>query len=220
MTAALLAATALPTIAADLPPRNQIPMKAPPVAPVTFSWTGFYVGVNAGGDFGISSFNFPRTPTGNFKTSGFLGGGTGGYNYQVGSWVFGVEGDIDGGTAKGSIRCLGGGVLCQTRNDWLGTARGRVGYAIDRFLPYLTGGLAVGDIKASDPPFAGVTKTKAGWTVGGGVEVAVIGNVSAKVEYLHVDLGNVDCGMACGGGAPTPVKFQEEVVRGGVNYRF
>jgi len=218
-TVALLAATALPAIAADLPLR--MPVKAaPPVAPVTFNWTGFYVGINAGGDFGISSFNFPAMPTGQIRTSGFIGGGTAGYNYQIGSWVFGAEGDIDGSTTSGSVRCLGGGVICQTRNDWLGTARGRVGYAIDRFLPYLTGGLAVGDIKATDPPFAGVTKTKAGWTVGGGVEVAVIGNVSAKVEYLHVDLGNVDCGMACGGGATTPVKFQEEVVRGGVNYRF
>jgi outer membrane immunogenic protein len=217
---ALLAATALPAIAADLPPRYQMPMKAPPVVPVGFNWTGFYVGVNAGGGFGISSFNFPQTPTGNFKTSGFIGGGTAGYNYEIGQFVLGAEGDIDGATTRGSKVCLAGKAICQTKNDWLGTARGRVGYSIDRFLPYVTGGLAVGDIKATDTPFAGMTKTKAGWTVGGGVEVAVVGNVSAKVEYLHVDLGSINCGIACGVAAPTPVKFREEIVRGGVNYRF
>ena len=216
---ALLAAMAIPAVAADLPPR--MPVKAPPIVPVGFNWTGFYIGVNAGGGWGISSFNLPVTPTGNFRTSGFIGGGTIGYNYQMGSFVLGAEGDFDGSTVHGSKACRVGATLavCQTRNDWLGTVRGRVGYSVDRFLPYLTGGLAVGDIRATDPTFAGVTKTKAGWTVGGGVEVAIVSNVSAKVEYLHVDLGNVNCGVGCGAAA-TQVKFREEVVRGGVNYRF
>jgi outer membrane immunogenic protein len=215
--AALLAATALPAIAADLPER--MPLKAPPVVPYGFNWTGFYVGVNAGGGFGVSSFNFPKTPTGNFKTSGFIGGGTAGYNYQLGTWVFGAEADFDGSTARGSVRCINGAVICTTKNDYLGTVRGRVGYSIDRFLPYVTGGLAVGDIKATDPPNAGGTKTRAGWTVGGGVEVAVMGNVSAKIEYLHVDLGTLNC-ATCMAGALVPVKFREEIVRAGVNYRF
>ena len=78
---------------------------------------------------------------------------------------------------------------CQTKNNWLGTVRGRVGYAWDRVMPYVTGGLAVGDIEANQLGFAGVHDTNVGWTVGGGVEAALAGNWTAKLEYLHVDLG-------------------------------
>ena len=92
--------------------------------------------------------------------------------------------------------------------------------ALDRFLPYLTGGLAVGDIKANVPGIGSQTNTQAGWTVGGGVEMALVGNLSAKVEYLHVDLGNLSCGLACGFATGANVKFNEEVVRGGLNFRF
>jgi outer membrane immunogenic protein len=215
-----LAAAAQSASAADLPRRGEMPVKAPIAAPVPYyNWTGFYVGINGGGAWGRSSFDFPGSST-NFNTNGGLIGGTAGYNYQIGQFVLGVEGDIDWANVKGSTTCMAGVFSCQTQNDWLGTARGRVGYAFDRVLPYLTGGLALGDIKASVPGIGTQTDTKAGWTVGGGVEVAVVGNLSAKVEYLHVDLGNLNCGVACGFGTNTNVKFNEEVVRGGFNFRF
>ena len=74
-------------------------------------------------------------------------GGTLGYNMQFGSAVFGVEADIDWSGVKGSTttNCPLG---CETKNTWFGTARGRIGYAFDRFLPYFTGGAAFGDIQA------------------------------------------------------------------------
>ena len=123
-------------------------------------------------------------------------GGTAGYNWQaLGSpWVFGLEGDIDWTNIKGTFANAACPTGCETKNNWLGTARGRVGYAWDRVMPYVTGGLAVGDIKANQAGFAGVSDTNAGWTAGAGIEAALAGNWTAKLEYLHVDLGNVNCG--------------------------
>src|SRR4029078_3737370 len=79
--------------------------------------------------------------------SGAMIGGTAGYNWQgAGSpWVFGLEGDIAWTNIRGSS-ALCGGLICETRNNWFGTVRGRVGYAWDRFLPYFTGGVAFGDV--------------------------------------------------------------------------
>ena len=103
-----------------------------------------------------------------FDLSGGVIGGTAGFNWQTGQVVLGVEGDIDWSGVSGttSTFCPAG---CATRNDWLGTVRGRVGYAFDRFLPYVTGGLAAGDIRATTPGFAGATQTNLGWTVGAGI---------------------------------------------------
>ena len=92
---------------------------------------------------------------------------------------------------------------CETRNNWLGTVRGRVGYAFDRVMPYVTGGLAVGDIEANQPGFAGVSDTNVGWTVGGGIEAAIASNWTAKLEYLYVDLGDVSCSAGSARCRPT-----------------
>jgi outer membrane immunogenic protein len=215
---ALAAATA-PASAADLP-RAQPVVQAPVVAPLTvYDWTGFYIGVNGGGAWGRSSFDGLTGTNDHFNTSGGLAGGTAGYNLQYGRAVFGLEGDIDWTNINGSATCVGGFATCQTRNDWLGTARGRLGYAFDRFLPFVTGGLAAGDIKANVPGFGSASTTNAGWTVGGGLEVALGSNWSAKAEYLHVDLGNLNCGTACTG-TTSNVDFTTNVVRGGVNFKF
>ena len=109
-------------------------------------------------------------------------GGTAGYNWQaMGSpWVFGLEGDLDWTNIKGTFTDITCPTGCQTKNNWLGTARGRVGYAWDRVMPYVTGGLAVGDIEANQSGFAGVHDTKAGWAAGGGVEAALAGNWTAS----------------------------------------
>ena len=204
-----------PGTAADLPRRYDPVVPAAPVYTTVNAWSGFYVGINGGGDWGHSRWS----STNGFDLNGGMVGATAGYNWQYFQWVFGLEGDIDWTDIKGNtvVGCPFG---CQTSNTWLSTVRGRVGFSFDRFLPYLTGGLAVGDIRASVPGFVGSTSTEAGWTVGGGVEVALYRNWSAKVEYLHVDLGNFNCGLSCGVAATNNVSLHSNMVRGGINFRF
>ena len=101
-----------------------------------------------------------------------------------------------------------------------GTARGRIGYAFDRFLPYITGGGAFGDVKGSLLGAGDFKQTKAGWTAGAGVEYAFIDNWSAKIEYLYVDLGKTTCDATCSSGNPMTATFTSKVVRGGLNYKF
>jgi len=203
--------------AADLSSRP-IYTKAPPMAAPYYNWTGFYLGINGGGGWGSSSWD----STGSFDTSGGLVGGTIGYNWQMGPWVLGLEGDIDWANIKGTtntVGCIGGG--CSSENTWLGTARGRVGYAFDRWMPYITGGAAFGDVEATHAGATGQTSTQVGWTAGAGFEFAVVNNITAKVEYLHYDLGSFQCGLNCGNGFVNDnVNFNANVVRGGVNLRF
>ena len=133
--------------------------------------------------------------------------------------MLGLEGDLDWSNLSGtsnSALCPG----CSTSDTWLSTVRGRAGYAFGGVMPYLTGGLAVGDIRASAPGLPGASTTNAGWTVGGGVEVALPGNWSAKAEYLHVDLGRFNCGTDCGLASTDNVSMHDDVVRAGLNYHF
>jgi len=201
--------------AADLGRQYQQPYVKAPIYNPVFTWTGFYLGLNGGGGWGQSSWD----RTGTFDLSGGVIGGTVGFNWQTGQVVLGIEGDADWSGVSGTTSTLCP-VGCTTRNDWLGTVRGRVGYAFDRFLPYVTGGLAAGDIHATTPGFAGATQTNLGWTIGAGMEVAIAGNWSAKAEYLHVDLGSFNCGLACGLVTPDNVSFRANLARGGVNYKF
>ena len=207
-----------PASAADLSRRAPPAVtKAPPLAPV-YNWSGFYAGINGGYGFGTSKWSSPGS---SFDVNGGLFGGQVGYNWQFGQFVYGLEGDADWTDLRGSTTSLTcAGASCRTRNDFLATARGRVGYAADRWLPYLTGGLAVGNIRATVPGLAGVDHTNAGWTLGGGLEVALAGNWTAKAEYLYVDLRNTDCGAACGLPAGNNVSLTTNVIRGGINYRF
>jgi outer membrane immunogenic protein len=180
-----------------------------------YNWSGFYLGANGGGAWGTSNWD----SAGSFNLSGALIGGTAGFNWQTGHVVLGLEGDVDWSSLHGGTTtlCPAG---CNTNNEWLATVRGRAGYAFDRFLPYVTGGLAVGDIRASTPGFAGANQTNAGWTVGGGLEYALTNNWTAKAEYLHVDLGNLNCGFSCGVAPGNSVSVRSDVVRGGLNFRF
>jgi outer membrane immunogenic protein len=197
--------------AADLPPYYQ---PGPAYNPI-YTWTGFYVGINGGGGWGSSQWDAVNS----FDVSGGLIGGTVGYNWQFGQAVVGAEGDIDWSGIKGTttVLCPGG---CETRNKWLATARGRLGLAFDRFLPYVTGGLAFGDINATVPILPGGSISNAGWTVGAGLEVGLVSNVSLKAEYLYVDLGNFNCGLNCGLAPGSNVSFTTSVFRGGANLRF
>jgi outer membrane immunogenic protein len=202
--------------AADLPPAppNNY-YRGPPVYVPPYSWTGFYLGVNGGGALGRSTWD----STGGFDTSGGLVGGTLGYNYQIGQAVVGVEGDIDWADISGKTTsaCPLG---CKTGDSWLSTVRGRLGYAAGRFMPYVTGGAAFGNIQASTPGLVGSSATNAGWTVGAGLEFAIAGNWTIKAEYLYVDLGKFNCGLDCGVAATDNVSFSTNLVRAGINYRF
>jgi outer membrane immunogenic protein len=213
-----LAAAVSAANAADLG-RRGMPAKAPAYVEPVYNWTGFYAGINGGWGFGSSEWS-AATATHSFDIDGGLVGGTVGYNYQMGLWVLGLEGDIDWSDIRGSAvnaPCLG--VSCETRNSWLATARGRIGYSFGRFMPYVTAGGAFGDVKMNPIGLASQTDTRAGWTAGGGVEFALTGPWTAKVEYLYVDLGNETCNAAnCG--IATSVDFTSNIVRAGLNYRF
>ena len=189
------------------------------VSPVVayYNWTGFYVGINAGYGFGTSTWTFPAVSP---KPTGFLAGGTVGYNYQVGSIVYGIEGDFDYANVKGSVTCAVV-LTCETKNTYLGTIRGRLGYAFDRWLPYITAGGAYGNVKATATPIAlggAASKAEFGWTAGAGLEYAFLSNWSAKIEYLYVDLGSFDTGFTTP--VPDKVSFKENIVRAGLNYKF
>jgi outer membrane immunogenic protein len=209
----LLAAAALPASAADLP--RAMPYKAPAYV-AAYNWTGFYVGINGGGAWGNSDWNGFAVSN---SPSGGLIGATAGYNWQgVGSpWVFGLEGDIDWSGVSASVACAG--LTCETKNNWFGTVRGRVGYSFDRWLPYVTGGLAFGDVEANRSGFTGASDTNAGWTVGVGLEGVIAGNWTAKVEYLYADIGDTTCSAAACGTA-TNADLNMNILRAGLNYRF
>jgi outer membrane immunogenic protein len=210
--ASLFALGAASASAADLPAR--MPAKAPAyVAPMAYNWTGFYLGLNGGYGFGRGEFN-GALPSGRFDAGGGLFGATVGYNWQTGPVVFGLEGDIDWSGMKGTGTC-GGITSCEVRNDYLSTIRGRLGYAFDRWMPYITGGAAIGNVKTSIAGFGDTNNTKGGWTIGGGVEASIAGPWTAKVEYLHVDLGDADTAIA-----GESAKFTSDIIRGGINYKF
>ncbi len=203
--------------AADLPPGPGPYYKAPAYLAPMYNWSGFYLGVNGGGALGNSTWD----STGGFDISGGLVGGTVGYNFQTGAAVLGVEGDIDWASISGSTTAGGCAAGCKTSDSWLSTVRGRLGYAADRFMPFVTGGAAFGNINASTPGLGGGSATNAGWTVGAGIEFAIAGHWTAKAEYLYVDLGKFNCGAGCVAGATTDnVSFSTNLIRGGVNYRF
>jgi outer membrane immunogenic protein len=267
---ALLASAAILTagsaFAADLPARVAAP--APYIAAPMFTWTGFYVGLNAGAGFnnkntGYLSNGFGTTTVftttgggfGNGNDAGFTGGVQAGYNMQFGSIVAGIEADINyldrgnrnGGVVTGVFTPVGGGATTTTvytfnrgsSNNWFGTARGRLGIAFDRFLPYITGGFAFGGknggmsgtyVATGGAPGTGILVgsnnggSSTGWTLGGGVEYAFSNNMSFKAEYLHVSLGNKTNTLYTAAGAPTSFSFNDknkfDVVRAGVNFRF
>ncbi len=211
---ALTASVALASgaaLAADM----RMPVKAPLAVP--FSWTGCYVGLNAGGistqlRHSVEIPNIPPTPItfeSDDRATGFIGGGQIGCNYQFASnWVLGLEGDINYaetkqdsvfGFTRNSEDVVGS---LNSRLRWLSTVRGRLGPTWDRTFLYVTGGLAVGKIEASvaatttfglDTTYAGsYSQTRFGGTIGAGIEHMFTDRVSGKIEYLHFDLGSVD----------------------------
>jgi len=194
--------------------------------------------------FGAAAPSLSADGTTRFNRTGFTGGAQAGYNWQSGAFVYGVEADINYTDAKssGSITRatipglgLGSTILESSRSEWLMTFRPRVGVTSGNALFYVTGGLAVADYSFTQgaviPNCAcGVTgtvsKTKAGWTVGAGIEYAVTPAWSVKGEYLYVDLGSesFNTNLAAGGFPLATfshdVKLTESIGRFGLNYKW
>jgi outer membrane immunogenic protein len=165
------------------------------------SWARPYLGVNLGYAWGSVADN-PAKP------SGFVGGVQAGYNWQSGSFVFGLEGDIQATAAEETF------APWKFSNPWFGTVRGRAGYTFSNIMFFGTGGLAFGELRATT---FGVSEshTNAGWTLGVGAEMGIDRNWSAKIEYLYVDLANSNFVIT---GASNGYRFG--LIRAGINYRF
>ncbi len=278
---ASLATSALSPVAsaADLAPAPapRTYTKAPMISPAT-NWSGFYGGVNVGYGWGNNNTDLAdATPAPNagitdlasqslgVKSSGVIGGGQVGYNWQIGSFVTGLEADIQGSGVKGTAPQTNLTPVTpkiglfpvsfqgsyEQKLSWFGTLRGRVGATITPgLLLYGTGGLAYGqvddsgEVQKSIPlvptnTFPGSTgQTRIGWTAGAGAEWMFARGWSAKVEYLHVDLGSASAtgeptAVAPSGGGlivvnpatdPALVSYHWhnsfDTVRAGVNYHF
>jgi outer membrane immunogenic protein len=224
--AALFLASTAVVSAADLA------VKARPYAPVAepvYTWTGFYVGANAG--LGGDKVDYPISALGgtadlNLTSFGGFGGGQVGYNYQFGgNWVAGVEADIQGTNMKSRLAATIGPVSLSagTEMKYFGTVRGRLGYAYNNILLYATGGYAYGseDTTLSAAPLVTFSRRAdlSGWTAGGGVEWAANNNWSFKTEYLYLRFDRNNVFSA----APVFViddKVAAHTLKFGVNYRF
>ena len=213
-------------LAADLPSR-----KAPAaIAPLpTFTWTGFYVGVNGGYYFGQGKasnilFRGLGQPGASFDTNGGLVGIQGGYNLQIDKIVLGVEADIDYADIKGSYSFPAPVVTLSSKLNYLGTVRARVGYAADRLLVFATGGVAYSSLKSTLAGFGATTSSttsEVGYTVGGGLEYAVTNNWTVKGEYLYANFGKKAASYNLGGIPITANgNLTANIVRVGVNYKF
>jgi outer membrane immunogenic protein len=198
--AALLATVAAgAATAADLPHPSYYTATAPLSA---YSWTGPYLGGNLGYEWGATSNN----PT---RPSGFAGGIEGGYNWQTGQLVLGGEADVALTGADDTF------APWKFSNPWFGTLRGRAGYAVNNFLIYGTAGLAFGELQAQTVGLVSESHTNVGWTAGVGVEAGLAANLSAKVEYLFVDLASNTFTVT-----GTSNGLSASLFRMGVNYHF
>jgi len=193
--AALLLASVAPAGA------QMLPLSQAPMPPGVTNWGGFYLGLNVGGGSASDRFKNPYngTSTRDFNFGGPVGGGTAGFNWQINpNWVLGVEGDIDASGLSGSTGCPAATFTCGESNSYLGSARGRIGYAptgwgmASNSLLFVTGGAEFGDIDRSVvgtlPARHPSPGDQVGWTVGGGVEDMFAPQWSVKVEYRYAEL--------------------------------
>jgi outer membrane immunogenic protein len=237
-----LATISTSVLAADLGAGAPAAYTKAPAYELVRNWTGLYIGGNVGYGWGNTNIDFDNglgseaTFTEGVRPKGVIGGGQIGYNWQIGSFLAGVETDIQGSGIKGAASGVDVAPADQ-RLSWFGTVRGRIGVlATPELLLYGTGGLAYGDasgfaseiatsgggvIVAQAP--ASFSGTRTGWAAGGGAEWMFTRGWSAKIEYLHIDLGNAHATVN------DPVLFgivnytwrnQYDTVRFGVNYHF
>ena len=248
----LLSTVAIATVAgsafaADLPSRRAPPVYAPPPPIPVFTWTGFYVGGQVGYEFGRSTALASSPVIGGLAANsgsknGVIGGGHVGYLFStqslpvLGSFfggasgfgtggVFGIEGDVDGTSARTSY--LLGGIGNSARENIQGSVRGRLGVAFDRVLVYATGGAAFGDLRNTyvntlTGGFDNYSHTRVGYTVGGGVEYAFTNNFSLRAEYRYTDFGSFTDNLAnsTGGGVNVRHRETDNRVQAGFSYKF
>jgi outer membrane immunogenic protein len=176
--------------AADLPAYEPAPVVAP--VPSAFTWTGFYLGAHAGYSWGEGEINLGADEDEDFDADGWLAGGFVGFNYQFANpLVVGIEADlewtsIDGDGSDAALGDFDADVNLQ------GSVRGRIGYAFDRVLPYLTAGFAAADVDADSDAFGDASDAEFGWTAGAGVDFAVTDKVFIRGEYRYTDLSDID----------------------------
>ena len=229
--------TGAPALAADPPIRSSAPIAAVPPA---FSWSGFYLGANAGAAIGHNPGSFTDPTFGPVGWSGgsgadFMGGAQIGYNHQFGvgsGFVIGLEADIQGIAAgKRGNYTLGAATYhnLSPQLDWFGTVRAKAGYGFGRVLVYATGGFAYGGGSitsfASGYPAPLPATTRTGYAVGGGVEYAFTSRLSAKLEGLYVGLNRQDVPSFYEPATDTYYGTSRSgggfgLVRAGLNYRF
>jgi outer membrane immunogenic protein len=219
-------------------------VKARPVvaAPIVYSWTGCYIGAEGGGNWGRSRTRVTTTGVpfqDAFDITGGLAGVEWGCNYQMGQFVIGYEGDWSWTNKKGTAfdgRTAGNPLIPITVEErWISTQRARLGWAFDRLLLYVTGGVAFTDARwtgallpsAGFNPafFATDTMRHTGGVVGVGLEYAFTNNWTVKGEYLYTDLGSrTICSPACttpfGPFAARNVSLTDNIVRVGLNYKW
>lgn len=238
-TCALLAAASL-AWAADSPnaPAAAANQLLPPAPAMPYSWAGFYI--RGSGDFGFGQQATGASAVGGLlpvpstSAAGLSGGGLAsgeiGANWQTGNTVVGFEGDMQWSSQWASPldACgLGCSLNDRVRVPWLATLRARAGKAFDRVFVYGTGGFATLGMSenlnsagyGATPNFVDLSAGNINWTIGGGMELALDHNVSAKIEYLHMQ-------SSFPAGAPESLfdsigsDSKNDVLRGGINYRF
>lgn len=224
MKRALLASTFLLAIAGNGFAADAV-VNEPPAA---FVWTGGYLGLQAGYAWGKTHATYDNGDHSDPDTNGFIGGVYGGYNYQMSNnVVVGLDADLTYSNAKGGAGYFSNvgfpfGTNFQSDLDlkWSGAVRGRLGYAVDRFLPYIAGGVAVGSVKYqglnNGVPFDnGGTRTHVGWTLGVGAEYAFTDKWLGRAEYRYTDFGSERISDS-----EIDVKMHTNDVRLGLAYKF
>ena len=202
----------------------------------SYNWTGPYIGLYAGTDWGVEhwSFNNGAGPALHPDLAGTMGGGQAGYNIQVGHYVFGIEGEYGVTNAHGGVACPNMNFYtCEADSNRLGMLTGRLGVTWGRALFYAKAGLAAGEVTAgtklnppTNPfgplffaPTAATSNWQVGWTIGGGMEFALTDRWSAKAEYMHYELGS-DTFTTFVSDPGTRVDTRGDTVRVGVNLHF
>jgi outer membrane immunogenic protein len=211
-------------LAADLPLKA-----APAPLPPPFSWTGLYIGANIGGAWSQGTITDNLTGANlSADSSGFIGGGQIGYNYQISQFVLGIEWDIDGTTiskTSNSVVTALGTLQASASTDWISTLTGRIGVGWDRWLFYFKGGGAwvqnsVTLNNLTTGASAGASNTNSGWTVGLGGEWAFAPQWSAKIEYDWVRLNDWTPTTPAIAGDSLTLSRHIQMVKAGINYRF
>lgn len=199
---------------------------APFAAPV-FSWSGAYIGGEIGWGWGRGKLDGDFDSYSEFKPNGFIGGVYAGYNFDIGNNVIlGIDGNFDYNGLKETHDYFSvGGRPIQTslesKLEWSGAVRARAGYAVDRFMPYIAGGVAFGSVKNSvaigDNYSYSDSKTLTGWTAGAGIDYAATDNILLRLEYRYTDFGNNDFDF---GDISTRGSYKTNDIRLGIAYKF